>query len=613
MFCYRLSQDDFRRLMQTPRASSGEAPPPTPTRFKAPFKTPRNVNTDYKATPAKKRMERQPRSNTNINKEEEEDSDGSVEKRPQYRDRAAERRNEHSAADEAEPSHSTEAILRDQLITRTDTMDAKQVYEQSKYLGGDVDHTHLVKGLDYSLLERVRTQLEARKKGTKDRGETADKTSSLTAQKEQDSKGQSKHATEDQDSLSSSEEEEEVEEVKESIEKETHPDGSIVTHSAMARHMVDLLFKPPPSTVNAQFLPGRMAFVFELADAVGHSKDPFAIPTSVMRSKAEGIHRSGTVEGSHDMEAESALVISKVSQVMANLRAGQEYQGPKGPKRREKEKHAHLSEDRLQRAAHNSTFLNNSAMDCDIFEDVGRDYQLDERAVEETSIAKENEKKDYFKGIVSDTPQDMQVEEVKEEVSALLLQATGRRGSLSDLPSGGATEADVGSDVGSGLESDLGLEPGPGPGLGQDQGHGVKRRRDYDVEQVDAYANDIDMYGLATTALPTSFEDRQRTVAYDGTSEEEDQEASSATCLVDQGTHRNKKAQLTRWDFDNEEEWQKYKDCIEIHPKSAFQFGVKLGDGRKRNRERRGMNDKQKLNREYQQVKNLMDKKYGKS
>ena len=29
-------------------------------------------------------------------------------------------------------------------------------YEKSKYLGGDVAHTHLVKGLDYALLEQVK-------------------------------------------------------------------------------------------------------------------------------------------------------------------------------------------------------------------------------------------------------------------------------------------------------------------------------------------------------------------------------------------------------------------------------------------------------------------------
>lgn len=39
------------------------------------------------------------------------------------------------------------------------TMDAaerrKQMIEESKYLGGDMEHTHLVKGLDYALLQKV--------------------------------------------------------------------------------------------------------------------------------------------------------------------------------------------------------------------------------------------------------------------------------------------------------------------------------------------------------------------------------------------------------------------------------------------------------------------------
>lgn len=31
----------------------------------------------------------------------------------------------------------------------------KQAIQESKYLGGDMEHTHLVKGLDYALLEKV--------------------------------------------------------------------------------------------------------------------------------------------------------------------------------------------------------------------------------------------------------------------------------------------------------------------------------------------------------------------------------------------------------------------------------------------------------------------------
>ncbi|KAJ2834478.1 hypothetical protein GGI24_000381 [Coemansia furcata] len=63
-----------------------------------------------------------------------------------YRDRAAERR-EGGAGDYAES---------EQLLSHLDNDDKKAEYEQSKYLGGDVAHTHLVKGLDFLLLEKLR-------------------------------------------------------------------------------------------------------------------------------------------------------------------------------------------------------------------------------------------------------------------------------------------------------------------------------------------------------------------------------------------------------------------------------------------------------------------------
>lgn len=34
--------------------------------------------------------------------------------------------------------------------------------QESKYLGGDMEHTHLVKGLDYSLLHKVRSEIAVR-------------------------------------------------------------------------------------------------------------------------------------------------------------------------------------------------------------------------------------------------------------------------------------------------------------------------------------------------------------------------------------------------------------------------------------------------------------------
>lgn len=32
----------------------------------------------------------------------------------------------------------------------------RQVIQESKFLGGDMEHTHLVKGLDFALLQKVR-------------------------------------------------------------------------------------------------------------------------------------------------------------------------------------------------------------------------------------------------------------------------------------------------------------------------------------------------------------------------------------------------------------------------------------------------------------------------
>ncbi len=34
----------------------------------------------------------------------------------------------------------------------------RQLIQESKFLGGDMEHTHLVKGLDFALLQKVRQQ-----------------------------------------------------------------------------------------------------------------------------------------------------------------------------------------------------------------------------------------------------------------------------------------------------------------------------------------------------------------------------------------------------------------------------------------------------------------------
>lgn len=40
----------------------------------------------------------------------------------------------------------------------------RQAIQESKYLGGDMQHTHLVKGLDYALLEKMRTEIHQKER-----------------------------------------------------------------------------------------------------------------------------------------------------------------------------------------------------------------------------------------------------------------------------------------------------------------------------------------------------------------------------------------------------------------------------------------------------------------
>ncbi len=44
---------------------------------------------------------------------------------------------------------------------QTAAVEAALTIDESKFLGGDLEHTHLVKGLDYALLQKVRRRCES--------------------------------------------------------------------------------------------------------------------------------------------------------------------------------------------------------------------------------------------------------------------------------------------------------------------------------------------------------------------------------------------------------------------------------------------------------------------
>lgn len=73
----------------------------------------------------------------------------------------------------------------------------------------------------------------------------------------------------------------------------------------------------------------------------------------------------------------------------------------------------------------------------------------------------------------------------------------------------------------------------------------------------------------------------------------------------------NKKGPIGRWDFDTAEEYSDYMNQKEALPKAAFQYGVKMADGR-RSRKHKEKNEKAHLDREWQKIQNIIHKRGGK-
>ncbi|CAB4470229.1 hypothetical protein RhiirA5_353022 [Rhizophagus irregularis] len=537
-----LKQDDFRKLLQTPRPgdipSKGILGMATP-KHRVPPQTPKPGGSGGFAkpeAPASKSKKKYKRHETS----EDKSSDS------KYRDRAAERRTG------ANPDYQeTEQILK--ALNNSEILEAKLVYEQSKYLGGDTEHTHLVKGLDFALLNKVRNEIQ-------------------------------------KDDQNDDELERTLERIKEETQEVPKITGKIAQN---IYEMAVVNAKKKPPKINELFVAGRMAYIFELADEYGFYGDPFAIPTTVIRSKADIVDSTGTDKSTND------LVIEKISRVMAYVRkGGRDGSGEvkdKKLRKRIKEKQPEIIAP-VKYAAIDETE--------DIFEDAGRDYKAvpdepeedkrdDEPIIEPvygpsrppTQSVEVETSKNYFKMDNDEDTMDIDEEKPKnEDLKSLINQVASASGIKQ-------TEENVkSSEVTDNNKSSTKSET-------------IKKR----LYEVDSYDGDYSTYGLGLSSLGGGG---TRKNAYDSGHEDSDSEGEVHT-IRDQGVAKNKKAQLSRWDFDTEEEWLSYKDNVTAMPKSAFQFGVKKTDGRKTRRSGKELSEKQKLDRDWQKISKIMEQKYG--
>ncbi|NXU54576.1 RED protein, partial [Turnix velox] len=194
-----------------------------------------------------------------------------------YRDRAKERRDGVNKDYEETELISTTANYRAVGPTAEADKSAaekrRQLIQESKFLGGDMEHTHLVKGLDFALLQKVRAEIASKEK----------------------------------------EEEEMMEKPQKETKKDEDPENKIEFKTRLGRNIYRILFKNKAYERNELFLPGRMAYVVDLDDEYADTD----IPTTLIRSKAD----CPTMEAQTTLTTND-IVISKLTQILSYLRQG---------------------------------------------------------------------------------------------------------------------------------------------------------------------------------------------------------------------------------------------------------------------------------------------------
>ncbi|KAK1874639.1 Protein Red [Dissostichus eleginoides] len=256
-----------QKLLMTPRATPSSAPPSKSRHLEMP----KDYNEDE--DPAARRRKKK----SYYAKLRQQELEREAELAEKYRDRARERRDGVNKDYEETELISTTANYRAVGPTAEADKSAaekrRQLIQESKFLGGDMEHTHLVKGLDFALLQKVRAEITSKEK----------------------------------------EEEDMMEKVQKETKKDVEPEEKIEFKTRMGRNIYRVVFRTGGLERNELFLPGRMAYVVDLDDEFTDTD----IPTTLIRSKAD----------CPSMEAQTTLttndiVISKLTQILSYLRQG---------------------------------------------------------------------------------------------------------------------------------------------------------------------------------------------------------------------------------------------------------------------------------------------------
>ncbi|XP_075983932.1 IC cytokine homolog beag [Anticarsia gemmatalis] len=284
----RLTNEDFRKLLMTPRATpSGGAHPAGSVREAM-------ANAGSMPPPAENKGELRRKKKSYYAALKKQEDNKLAELAEKYRDRARERRDGLNELGPADPTSNTSSAYRAVAPDLKSGMDAKerrrQMIQESKYLGGDMEHTHLVKGLDYALLQKVRSEIQTREQ------EQEAEMERLVALPEETVPAPPPPVKE---------------------KKEAPVEEEMQFETTMAKNIYNMIQEQKSKRIvrNEMFGPGRMAYVVELEEEAGADSD---IPTTLTRSKADVPEHDERRLPNNDTGA----TLDKLAQIFSYLRHG---------------------------------------------------------------------------------------------------------------------------------------------------------------------------------------------------------------------------------------------------------------------------------------------------
>ncbi|KRY13998.1 Transcription initiation factor TFIID subunit 5 [Trichinella patagoniensis] len=556
-----LTNDDFRKLLMTPRPVSQSSLRQAQLMGRA------KVASRSQKDEKKKKL-------INIIKTQDGPIRGSSHEKNElneilkhYRDRAKERREcelkEYQQEIDMLATSGYRAVAPTLKAAVDMTARRKQIIEESKYLGGDMEHTHLVKGLDYALLQKVRSEISTREKLTP----SVEKTTTAYT-----------------------------------VEDSLTPEVESSIKSSTVKNIYQLLFKKEAKKVNEMFIPYRMAYIVELDEENAESD----IPTTLIRSKHECASQEVVSAASID-----DMIIQKLGKVLSYLRADNRKKKKEKGKGKEDESVANQDLKKLHFIVFSIVFnvviyfdfaLEKTFFDCSIvissiYEDIGEYVPALSRQPKVKSEAEEHGKKlhgDYDRNSKLEHEGSRLKVIHKEENNDSAKSWHVSNDEQLHKHSSGRYFSDV-SDAKDQEVKAMSRKSDRRKGTAQTTATNFVEPKSVkpDALKLDT-GSSVDSYA---ECYPSSM------AFYDAAGDSDDEADYSK---MDLG---NKKGLVRRWDFDTEQEYEEYMSRREALPR---QYGVKMNDGRRTRKlpgTRSEKDDKAKINRQWQQITQILSKR----